>query len=312
MQPGNATLRGMQPFARGERYLCGKFGGMRFAILWTLVGMSLGFGPSNIHAQRTCGMDSVQTHLMGLPNHAASHQLRMNAMRDVLDAHGERADCDNVLMIPVAAHFQNTGIPLACAIDMALSQVEAMNADFAGTNADIGEWIDQQPGLWPNISNGESCIQFCLATMNHPPGFGLAEGDYAVTLDQTNGDNDPGVFAHLLFEFLGAYHRRRNPWIFPIGRLGQWRRGHSGSIVFRNGVMWWKHGQPAISPRPNHYARGRPLHVARPSLGRRGVRKHGRNRGYAGHRWSPVWLSQWTEHCQLHATDSLAYVHGIL
>ncbi len=192
---------------------------MRFAILWTLVGMSLGFGPSNIHAQRTCGMDSVQTHLMGLPNHAASHQLRMNAMRDVLDAHGERADCDNVLMIPVAAHFQNTGIPLACAIDMALSQVEAMNADFAGTNADIGEWIDQQPGLWPNISNGESCIQFCLATMNHPAGFGLAEGDYAVTLDQTNGDNDPAWSGYLNF------------WVRTIGggTLGYSPLGGSGN-----------------------------------------------------------------------------------
>ena len=150
-------------------------------------------------AQRTCGMDSVRAHMMGLPDEVLAHALRMDAMRSVLETSADRSDCDNVLMIPVAAHFQNTGIPLDCAIEMALSQVDAMNADFAATNADIGEWVDQQPGLWPSISNGESCIQFCLATLNHPAGFGLAEGDYAVTLDQTNGDSDPAWAGYLNF-----------------------------------------------------------------------------------------------------------------
>ena len=159
----------------------------------------LGLHSSSVRAQRTCGMDSVRTHMLGIPQAWESHELRMNAMRDVLQEQGDRSDCDNVLLIPVAAHFQNTGIPLDCAIDMALSQVDAMNADFAATNADISEWVDQQPGLWPSISNGESCIQFCLATLNHPAGFGLAEGDYAVTLDQTTGDFDGAWSGYLNF-----------------------------------------------------------------------------------------------------------------
>ena len=54
--------------------------------------------------------------MMGLPQVWESHELRMNAMRDVLQDQGDRSDCDNVLLIPVAAHFQNTGIPLDCQI----------------------------------------------------------------------------------------------------------------------------------------------------------------------------------------------------
>jgi gliding motility-associated-like protein len=163
-----------------------------------LLGASL-LDVSSTWAQRTCGMDSVRTQAMGMPQQWQAHQERMDAMRIQLQADAARSECDNVLLIPVAAHFQNTGIPLNCAIDMALSQVDAMNADFAATNADIAEWVDLQPGLWPSISNGESCIQFCLATLNHPAGFGLAEGDYAVTVDQTTGDFDAAWSGYLNF-----------------------------------------------------------------------------------------------------------------
>lgn len=156
---------------------------MKRLLFFLLTSCALGLTSNVVRGQRTCGMDSVRAHMMGLPQVWESHELRMNAMRDVLQDQGDRSDCDNVLLIPVAAHFQNTGIPLDCAIDMALSQVDAMNADFAATNVDIAEWEDLQPGLWPGINNGESCIQFCLATLNHPAGFGLAEGDYAVTLE---------------------------------------------------------------------------------------------------------------------------------
>ena len=153
-------------------------------------------------AQRTCGTDSVHAHMMGLPGFAQEHLARQQAVRD---AQMYRPPCNDPLLIPVAVHFQNTGIPMACAIDMALSQVETLNADFAGTNLDISEWNNLQPGIWPGISNGESCIQFCLATLDHPPGFGLSEGDYAVTLDQTSGDYD------------AAWSGYMNFFVYPIG-----------------------------------------------------------------------------------------------
>ena len=107
--------------------------------------------------------------------------------------------CANELLIPVAVHFQDAGIPIACAIDMALDQVERMNLDFSGTNTDINLWTAAQASTFPGIQNDESCIQFCLATLNHPAGFGLNDGDYAVTLDMTAGDNDPAWSGYLNF-----------------------------------------------------------------------------------------------------------------
>ena len=171
---------------------------------WMAVGQMIGLllmlaVPGFVLAQRTCGMDSVRTMMMGQPAEWNAFHERMDAMRDRLPVVESRADCDDVLMIPVAAHFQNTGIPLDCAIDMALSQVEAMNADFGATNADLSEWFDLQPSIWPGIAHGESCIQFCLATLDHPAGFGLSDGDYAVTLDETDGDNDPAWAGYLNF-----------------------------------------------------------------------------------------------------------------
>ncbi|NNE54985.1 MAG: hypothetical protein HKN32_03115, partial [Flavobacteriales bacterium] len=154
---------------------------------------------------RTCGTDSVHAHMMGLPGFSDAWKDKVDAVNDNLISVANRGECDDPLIIPVAAHFQNTGIPIDCAIEMALDQVEIMNADFGGYNDDIATWNNLQPQLWPAISNAESCICFCLATLNHPDGFGLEDGDYAVTIDQTDGDND------------GAWSGYLNFWVRTIG-----------------------------------------------------------------------------------------------
>ena len=169
---------------------------LRFLTGFMLLFCSAGSG---LMAQRSCGLDSVRAAMMGIPDALQSHHLRMDAMRDLLPDHVNRAECENILLVPVAAHFQDTGIPMDCAIEMALSQVETLNADFAGTNGDVSEWFELQPDIWPGIANGESCIQFCLATLNHPGGFGLSDGDYAVTLDATDGDFDAAWSGYLNF-----------------------------------------------------------------------------------------------------------------
>lgn len=164
-----------------------------------------GGGGNQAWGQRTCGTDSVHAHMMGLPGHAAQHAARQLAVREALQAQGaqggsgDRSECPQPLLIPVAVHFQDTGIPMACAIDMALSQVATLNEDFAATHPDIGLWEAGQTAIWPGIQNAESCIQFCLATLDHPAGFGLQEGDYAVTVDATTGDFDAAWSGYLNF-----------------------------------------------------------------------------------------------------------------
>ena len=133
-----------------------------------------------------CGTDERHAILMQDPDYAAQHAAKKEKVRKYLKDHAAapKAGCEETLYIPVAVHFQDVGIDQACAVEMALSQVEVLNNDFAGTNADITNWQQGQPIRWPQIQNKKSCIVFCLASINHPEGSGIAEGNYAVTLNQ--------------------------------------------------------------------------------------------------------------------------------
>ena len=185
---------------------------------------SVGFLLANSTAaqgQRTCGTDSVHAHMMGLPGFEKLHQDKVDAVNEII-ASGNRDACDAPLIIPVAVHFQNTGVPLDCAIEMALSQVQSLNEDFGAYNSDIDTWYDLQPTIWPGISNQESCISFCLATLNHPDGYGLSDGDYAVTVDEVDNNGD---------DYDGDWTGYLNFWVRPLGGgiLGYSPLGGSGN-----------------------------------------------------------------------------------
>jgi gliding motility-associated-like protein len=180
----------------------------------------IGMAPES-QAQRTCGTDSVHAHMMGLPGFEKLHQDKVDAVNEII-ASGNRDECDAPLIIPVAVHFQNSGVPLDCAIEMALSQIQTLNEDFGAYNPDIDTWYDLQPSIWPGISNQESCISFCLATLDHPAGYGLSDGDYAVTVDEVDNDqndNDSDWAGYLNF------------WVRPLGGgvLGYSPLGGSGN-----------------------------------------------------------------------------------
>ena len=140
-----------------------------------------------------CATDSIHAANMQNAEFAAQYQQKVLAVQGYLDhveSDQNRADCDNILLIPVAVHFQGmgAGFDMACATSMAVDQINILNNDYAGTNSDISNWNALNPTIWPNINNGESCIQFCLATLNHPAGFSLTDGEDAVTINQTSGD----------------------------------------------------------------------------------------------------------------------------
>lgn len=133
-----------------------------------------------------CGTDEHHQTWMEDPDYAAAYNQRLAKTKLALKEIRKqaKADCDEILYIPVVVHYIDVTIGADCAEQMALSQIEAMNADFAGTNPDVDKWYDHQATTWPNIQNKESCIQFCLATLGHPDGSGIPEGDYAITLNQ--------------------------------------------------------------------------------------------------------------------------------
>ena len=99
-----------------------------------------------------------------------------------------RALCSNPKVLPVAVHYQGTNADRACLVALAQSQIAILNADYQGKNGDIVQWTNNAAGTFPGVSNGEACIEFCLASKNHPNGFSLNDGDAAVTVNQTNGD----------------------------------------------------------------------------------------------------------------------------
>ena len=71
----------------------------------------------------------------------------------------------------------------------------------------------------------ESCISFCLATLNHPAGYGLSDGDYAVTVDEVD-NRLPRVFEGRWVE------------VFLFSAGGSGNGGHPPQCLVR-----WQHGQ---------------------------------------------------------------------
>ena len=174
-----------------------------FYILSLLFIFSLGAFAQNESDFERCGTDERHAILMQDSAYAAQHMAkRANVKKYLKDQVGApKAGCEEILYIPIAVHFQDVGIDQACAVQMALSQIDVLNDDFAGTNADVTKWQQGKPILWPQIQNKKSCIVFCLASINHPAGSGIAEGDYAVTLNKYPNptDNTPEWAGYINF-----------------------------------------------------------------------------------------------------------------
>ncbi len=97
--------------------------------------------------------------------------------------------CENPVKLPMAVHYQGVGSPdAACLIALAQDQIQILNDDYQGLNADISNWDNNASSFFPGVSNGETCVEFCLATQNHPAGYGLVNGDLAVTINAFTGD----------------------------------------------------------------------------------------------------------------------------
>ncbi len=147
---------------------------------------------SNLSAQeRKCGSTEHTQQLMNNPEYVQNFRERMAAFNRVAAERTSesRLDCSNIVTIPVAVHFQGTNSnDRACLESLVNQQIATLNADFQGSNVDIGSWTNGTAELFPGISNGETCVEFCVATRNHPAGYGLSEGQLAVTINETTGD----------------------------------------------------------------------------------------------------------------------------
>ena len=141
--------------------------------------------------ERKCGTTEHTKNLMESPEYQQNFQERMAAFKQVAatKTSASRLNCADIVTIPVAVHFQGiNSSDRSCLEDLVNQQIATLNADFQGSNIDIGNWTNSAAGLFPGVSNGETCVEFCVATRSHPSGYNLGEGQMAITINQTTGD----------------------------------------------------------------------------------------------------------------------------
>lgn len=141
---------------------------------------------SETNARRSCGMHDHMTKLNADPEYRKAHEEKLAKVKNMVS---DRAACSDPVILPIAVHFQGISNPdESCLRQLAQSQIDILNADYGGTNSDITNWTNNAASFFPGVSNGEACIQFCIATQNHPSGSGIANGDPAVTINAVSGD----------------------------------------------------------------------------------------------------------------------------
>lgn len=140
--------------------------------------------------ERTCGTDEKMAELMFNPLRRQQHeqtQLLFEAELERLQSGLAFEEMSTEpFRIPVAVHYVDVSesAPASlknCLINLAQNQLNILNADYNGTNADISNWTDNASFFFPDVSTGSLNINLELATQNHPVGLGLVDGQVAVT-----------------------------------------------------------------------------------------------------------------------------------
>lgn len=149
----------------------------------------------NGESKRRCGMHDHMAQLLESPEFKKAHEQKLLMISTMADS---RAACSGTILLPVAVHFQGVNNPdEPCLRALAQAQIDILNQDYTGTNSDISNWNNNASSSFPGVSNGEMCVEFKLADQNHPSGYGLSNGDPAVTINATSGDSDSNWSGYL-------------------------------------------------------------------------------------------------------------------
>jgi len=138
--------------------------------------------------KRSCGYKKHMEKLMKDPSYKSRHEKKLRVINEIV---GLRATISEPIILPIAVHFQGVTNPdIECLRTLAQNQVDVLNKDYGGKNNDVYKWNDNALSTFPGVNNGEAQFKFCLASKNHPSGFGLVDGDLAVTVNKTTGDSN--------------------------------------------------------------------------------------------------------------------------
>lgn len=148
-----------------------------------------GANANSYSGKRRCGTTQLMEDLLQDPAAAQQYQEKKQmAYSGMMQA---REDCDQKQVLPIAIHFQGIANPnRACLANLARRQIETLNEDIQARNKEIDTWKTEVYKYFPNTNYGSTCLEFCIATKNHPAGYGLRDGDLALTINRTKGDFD--------------------------------------------------------------------------------------------------------------------------
>ncbi len=145
-----------------------------------------------------CSSDERHAQMMQDPAFAEAYNAQRASVSQAMLQKSQPA-CATPLVIPVVVHFQETNIPNQCMIDATIAQIDQMNSDFAGCNANAGDfcdWIDAGCDAFGGTAGGDaqpvdgSCIKFCLADQNLPTDNSLIAGGLAITTGYNANNQD--------------------------------------------------------------------------------------------------------------------------
>lgn len=154
---------------------------MKLKLLFVLLACQVGFAQ-----QRTCGSDDFMQTIMSNPVQREAYleqQRKFDVELNKLESNSNRST-NAVIRIPVAVHYPTvtagSDALKTCLRNLAQRQVNILNADYNGTNTDISNWTSVRDN-YPGTNTGSMNVEFVIATLNHPAGTGLNNGDMAVT-----------------------------------------------------------------------------------------------------------------------------------
>ena len=149
----------------------------------------------SIEAQeRTCGMVEHMQEKMKNPEYAKQFKITQSKFKKQLEKNliGKYKKRTDPIIIPVAVHYPEAQeSDRACLEALAQNQIDILNEDFTGTNADISGWTAAAAN-YPGVNTGAANFLFCIATTNHPIGLDpdMIEGGPAVTIGYNFGNGN--------------------------------------------------------------------------------------------------------------------------
>lgn len=160
---------------------------------------------NHTHAGRKCASKAHMQEKLQDPIYKANYEKTRAQFEKTLRRRAtSRSACTSPTILPVAVHYQGIANPnKACLINAAKQAITVLNNDFQAKNSDIIQWDNTASQYYPAINKGITCLGFQLATQNHPAGFGLSNGDVAVTINQTTGDGESRQWAGYINIFVG-------------------------------------------------------------------------------------------------------------